>query len=76
MVAWLVPDFGAFLSLVGSSICTVLGFILPCWFHWKVMGNELPNWQVGLDLFLMVGGGVFGVLGTYQSITSLGGGGQ
>lgn len=74
MVAWLVPDFGAFLSLVGSSICTVLGFILPCWFHWKVMGNELPNWQVGLDLFLMVGGGVFGVLGTYQSITSLGGG--
>jgi|Transcript_16125 proton-coupled amino acid transporter len=70
-VAYSVPNFGSFLSLVGSSICTILGFILPCYFHLAVLRKELPYWQVGLDCLLMVGGVLFGMLGTYQSFVNL-----
>ena len=41
-IAYSIPDFGKFLSLVGSSVCTLLGFILPCWFHLQTFhGNEV-----------------------------------
>jgi proton-coupled amino acid transporter len=70
-VAYSVPNFGSFLSLVGSSICTILGFILPCYFHLAVLRKELPYWQVGLDCLLMIGGVLFGMLGTYQSFVNL-----
>lgn len=70
-VAYAVPNFGSFLSLVGSSICTILGFILPCYFHLAVMRKEMPYWQVGLDCVLMSGGAMFGILGTYQSFINL-----
>jgi proton-coupled amino acid transporter len=71
-VAYGMPNFGEFLSLVGSTVCTLLGFILPCYFHLKVLGHELPWWQYGLDVFLVVGGSVFGMLGTYQSLVAMG----
>lgn len=71
LVAYAVPNFGEFLSLVGSSLCTLLGFVFPCYFHHKVFGLERPFWQQGLDWFLMVGGAVFGIVGTYQSAVNL-----
>ena len=71
IVAYAVPNFGSFLSLVGSSICTILGFILPCYFHLSAMRKEMPSWQVGLDGFLIVGGATFGMLGTYNSFMNL-----
>lgn len=70
-VAYGVPDFGEFLSLVGSSICTILGFILPCYFHWAVLGSESPLWQIGLNWFLIVGASIFGMMGTYNSFVAL-----
>lgn len=70
-VAYAVPNFGSFLSLVGSSICTILGFILPCYFHLAVMRKELKHWQIGLDVFLIGGGALFGILGTYNSFLNL-----
>jgi proton-coupled amino acid transporter len=69
-VGYAVPDFGKFLSLVGSSICTILGFILPCYFHIKTHTN-VAVWQYILNVFLMVGGGIFGILGTYQSFVAM-----
>ena len=69
-VGYAVPDFGKFLSLVGSSICTILGFILPCYFHIKTRSN-VAVWQYSLNVFLMVGGGIFGILGTYQSFVAM-----
>jgi hypothetical protein len=39
-IAYSIPDFGKFLSLVGSSVCTLLGFILPCWFHLQVFHGK------------------------------------
>lgn len=71
LVAYAVPNFGSFLSLVGSSICTILGFILPCYFHLAVMRKEMPYWQVGLDSLLMCGGVFFGIVGTYNSFQNL-----
>lgn len=70
-VAYSVPDFGKFLSLVGSSICTILGFILPCYFHLVVFRGDLALWQTSLNWFLMVGGTVFGIMGTYNSFVAL-----
>lgn len=71
IVAYAVPNFGSFLSLVGSSICTILGFILPCYFHLAVLRKEMPSWQVGLDSFLIIGGVLFGIMGTYNSFMDL-----
>ena len=74
VVAYSVPDFGKFLSLVGSSICTLLGFILPCYFHLVIMKDELVPCQRFLDCFLILGGAVFGVMGTYKSVCAMLGG--
>ena len=72
IVAYSIPDFGKFLSLVGSSICTLLGFIFPCYFHLKVFGvHELSWWQSLLDIVLVVGGTVFAFVGTYHSFLNL-----
>ena len=31
-----IPDFSNMMALVGSTCCTLLGFILPGIFHWKL----------------------------------------
>jgi len=72
LVAWLIPDFGKFLSLVGASICTLLGFIMPCYFHLQAFErSELRCWEMLLDWFLIVFGIVFAILGTRDSIVDL-----
>jgi proton-coupled amino acid transporter len=72
LVAYAIPDFGKFLSLVGSSICMLLGFIFPCFFHLSVFGvGGLPWWQSLLDIMLIVGGIIFGVIGTFHAIINL-----
>jgi proton-coupled amino acid transporter len=71
-IAYLVPDFGKFLSLVGSSICTLLGFIFPCYFHLATFEmEELKWWQSMLDILLIIGGIGFGIIGTYHSFLDL-----
>lgn len=71
-VAWLVPDFGQFLGLVGASLCTILGFILPCYFHLQAFEkSELKWWELILDRFLIVFGIAFGIMGTYTSFVDL-----
>jgi len=72
LVAYAIPDFGEFLSLVGASICTLLGFIIPCYFHLQVFDwKELPYWQIALDSFLIVFGLIFGYLGTWDSFKNI-----
>jgi amino acid permease len=67
LVAYAVPDFGEYLSLVGSSICTILGFLLPAYFHLQVYGSELKIAEQALNWFLLVGGSIFALVGTIQS---------
>jgi len=71
LIAYAVPNFGQFLSLVGSSICTLLGFVFPSYFHLHTFGHELPTYQKILDCFLLVGGILFGCFGTYQSVVAM-----
>ena len=72
IIAWMIPNFGQFLSLVGASICTILGFILPCYFHLKSFKRtELKYWEIFLDWFLIAFGVVFGILGTRDSLVGI-----
>lgn len=71
VIAYAVPNFGQFLALVGSSICTLLGFVFPSYFHLYTFGHELPTYQKILDCFLLVGGLLFGCFGTYQSVVAM-----
>jgi proton-coupled amino acid transporter len=71
IIAYAVPNFGQFLSLVGSSICTLLGFVFPSYFHLYVVGKDLPLYQKIIDSFLLVGGLSFGCLGTFQSLVAM-----
>ncbi|KAG0572037.1 hypothetical protein KC19_VG064100 [Ceratodon purpureus] len=66
-----VPHFGNFLSLVGSSVCCLLSFVLPGWMHLRVFGDEMSKLARGVDYFLIVGGVVFGILGTVSSLQDL-----
>ena len=70
VIAYVIPSFGHFLALVGSSFCTILGFILPGYFHYVVM-PDLKLWQRVIDWGLMGGGAIFAVLGTMQSMNNL-----
>jgi len=71
-IAYAVPNFGLFLSLVGSSICTLLAFILPCYFHLLAFGRRgLKYWEIFLDYFLIGFGVLFGILGTYESFSAI-----
>ena len=71
-IAYTLPYFGKFLELVGASICTLLGFILPCFFHIKVFGKtELKIWQLLMDVSIIGVGIFFGAVGTYVAVVKL-----
>lgn len=70
-VAYMIPNFGKFLALVGSSICTLLGFVFPSYFHLYVVGKDLPLREKALDAFLLIGGLSFGCLMTYRSVKDM-----
>jgi solute carrier family 36 (proton-coupled amino acid transporter) len=71
LIAYSFPDFGEFLSLLGSSICTILGLILPCYFSLRVQWDDSPYWKIGLNIVLFVGGIIFGLFGTYNSFKDM-----
>ena len=39
MVVLLIPNFSILMALVGSGCCTLLSFILPAVFHWKLFAE-------------------------------------
>jgi len=45
-----------FISLIGSSVCSLLGFVFPAMFHLKVGSVGMPLWEKVLDYFLIVFG--------------------
>ncbi|CAN4083599.1 unnamed protein product [Withania somnifera] len=70
-VALVVPNFADFLSLVGSSVCIVLGFVLPALFHLMVFKDELRWHGLASDAALIVMGTVFAVYGTSSSLMEI-----
>lgn len=71
LMALLVPNFADFLSLVGSSVCIVLGFVLPALFHLLVFKEEMSWIGMVLDGAIVVLGGVIGVTGTWSSLMEI-----
>ncbi|KAI9165646.1 hypothetical protein LWI28_017967 [Acer negundo] len=71
LVALSVPNFADFLSLVGSSVCVVLGFVLPALFHLLVFRRELGWKWIALDGIIVVFGVVIGISGTWSSLVEI-----
>lgn len=76
LVALLVPNFADFLSLVGSSVCIILGFVLPALFHLMVYKDELRWHGLALDGIIIVFGVAFAASGTLSSLMEVFGGAQ
>ena len=39
LVVLIIPNFSILMALVGSGCCTLLAFILPAVFHWKLFAE-------------------------------------
>lgn len=71
LVALFVPNFTDFLSLVGSSTCCVLGFVLPALFHYLTFKDEMSKGQASADVGIIVLGAFLGVSGTWYSLQEI-----
>ncbi|KAG2331771.1 hypothetical protein Bca4012_018649 [Brassica carinata] len=71
LVALLVPNFADFLSLVGSSVCCALGFVLPALFHLIVFKDEIGWKQRTLNSGIVLLGFVLAVSGTWSSLSEI-----
>ncbi|VFQ93601.1 unnamed protein product [Cuscuta campestris] len=71
LVALLVPNFADFLSLVGSSVCIVLGFVLPALFHLIVFKQDMSFLGLACDGTLIVLGICFASYGTFSSLIDI-----
>lgn len=71
LVALLVPNFADFLSLVGSSVCCALGFVLPALFHLLVYKEEMGWKGWTLDVGIVVLGVVLGTSGTWYALVEI-----
>ncbi|KAG5623162.1 hypothetical protein H5410_008380 [Solanum commersonii] len=70
-VALTVPNFADFMSLVGSSVSVVLGFVLPAFFHLIVFKDELGWYSLALDAAFIFMGTAFAVYGTSSSLAKI-----
>lgn len=71
ILASFVPGFGVFASLVGSTICALISFVLPAIFHLMLMGSSLSLSQKVLDSFILICGLLFAAYGTYNSLVGI-----
>ncbi|OVA03292.1 Amino acid transporter [Macleaya cordata] len=71
LVALSVPNFADFLSLVGSSFCVALGFVLPALFHLLVFKDEMKLRGVILDVVVMVVGVILCISGTWSALMEI-----
>ncbi|KAK7252623.1 hypothetical protein RIF29_36705 [Crotalaria pallida] len=71
LVALLVPNFADFLSLVGSSVCVILGFVLPAMFHCIVFKEELGWRCIVPDGAVVLFGIVIAISGTWSSLVEI-----
>ncbi|KAJ4869860.1 Amino acid transporter ANT1 [Raphanus sativus] len=70
-IASLVPGFGTFASLVGSTLCALISFVLPASYHLTLLGPSLSLWNKSVDVFIVICGLLFAVYGTYNTIVGV-----
>ncbi|CAA7407457.1 unnamed protein product [Spirodela intermedia] len=68
-LASLIPGFGAFISLVGSTVCALLSFVLPAIFHLRFLGPSLDFKGRALDYAILVLGLTFAAYGTFSAVS-------
>ena len=68
-VAMGVPRFSVFISLVGSSVCSMLAFVLPAIIHLLVAGRTASPVSKAGDILLACFGLCLGCWGTYDSVS-------
>lgn len=66
-----IPQFSTFLSIIGSSVCSLLAFIIPGLLHLRAMGEDIEKTDLFADWFLIVFGAIFGIWGTIDTIRGL-----
>ncbi|KAJ0010203.1 hypothetical protein Pint_34096 [Pistacia integerrima] len=71
LVALLVPNFADFMSLVGSSVCVGLAFVLPALFHFLVFKGEMGWKEWCLDVGIVVLGIVLATSGTWYALKEI-----
>ncbi|PON82400.1 Amino acid transporter, transmembrane domain containing protein [Trema orientale] len=71
LLASCVPAFGVLASLVGSTVCALISFVLPAIFHLRLLGSSLNLWQRALDLFILSCGVLFAAYGTYNTVAGV-----
>lgn len=73
-VAYMIPRFGVFISLVGASASAALAFVLPCACHLKLRYrhmNWVRKWREALCILLGACGGVVGTLSAIRDMNAL-----
>ncbi|KAK4401308.1 Amino acid transporter AVT3C [Sesamum angolense] len=71
LVALFVPNFADFSSLVGSSTCCALGFVLPAMFHYLTFKDEMSWRGASGDFIIIVLGVALAVSGTWYSLSEI-----
>lgn len=71
ILASFIPGFGVFSSLVGSTVCALISFVLPASFHLKLLGPTLNFWQKSLDILIVFFGLLFAAYSTYNTIVGV-----
>lgn len=71
ILASFVPGFAVFASLVGSTVCALISFVLPASFHLILLGSSLNLWNRALDFFILSCGLIFAVYGTYNAVVGV-----
>ncbi|XP_070199906.1 uncharacterized protein [Littorina saxatilis] len=73
-----IPHFGAILSLIGGSSTTLLAYVAPPIFYFKLAyakGNwpeiQIPLWKTVLLITIMVVGTLAGIFATYSAIKAI-----
>lgn len=69
IVASCIPGFGVFISLVGSTLCALLSFVLPATFHLVLLGSNLKLWQKAVDYLILLVGLAFAAYGTFDALS-------
>ncbi|KAI7234993.1 vacuolar amino acid transporter-like protein 1 [Hortaea werneckii] len=71
ILAILVPQFDTIMSLLGAVACFTICIILPCAFHLKLFGHEIPRAQKALDWGLIVVSTALAVVSTAFNFVSV-----
>ena len=70
-IALALPRFGLLMSVIGSLLGVCITFIFPCVFHLKLKWKNLRWYHIASEVFIILFGVVFGVLGVASSCIAL-----